>query len=107
MQSMSQAQTLKRVEGAGEEENEVRKGSKVQEGQTPGCSKEAAETPDTEKSHTVLPPFIPGADLPVDHEEHHNARDHQDGQHHHVGDIVSQQGLHCVFHPAPANNKYT
>lgn len=71
--SILQAQTLKRVEDAGEEENKCRERSKVQEGQTPSCPKEAAEAPDAEKSHPVRPPFFPGSDLPVDQEEHHKA----------------------------------
>lgn len=104
--SILHAQTLKRVEDAGEEENKVREGSKVQEGQAPSCPEEAAEAPDAEKSHAVLPPFIPGADLPVDQEEHHDARGHQDGQDCHIGEVVGQQSLVGIFHPAPGNTKY-
>lgn len=104
--SVCQALTLKRVEDAGQEENDIRERSIVQEGQTPGCPKETAETPDAEKSHTVLPPFIPGADLSVDKEEHHNARAHQGDQGCHVGEVVGQQGLGGAIHPAPGNNKY-
>lgn len=99
--------TLKRIEDAGEEENGVRERSEVQESETPSCPKEAAETPDTEKCHTVLPPFIPGSDLPIDQEEHHNARKHQDGQDRHIGEIVRQPGLVVVFHPAPGHTKYS
>lgn len=98
---------MKRVEGAGEEEDEVREGSKVEEGQTPSCPKEAAEAPDAEESHTVLLPFIPVTDLHVDHDEHHDAREHQDGQDCHIGEIVGQQGLVVLFHPAPGNTKCT
>lgn len=88
--STPQAQTLKRVEDAGEEENKVRERSEVQEGQTPSCPKEAAEAPDAEKSHPVLPPFIPAVDLPIHQEEHHNARGQQDGQDCHIGEVVGQ-----------------
>lgn len=91
---------MKRVEDTGEEVNRVRQGSKVQEGQTPCCSKEAAEAPDAEKSHTTLLPFIPAVDLSIDQDEHHSAGEHKDDQERHVGEIVSQQGLWGGFHPA-------
>lgn len=77
--------------------------SKVQEGETPSGPKEAAEAPDAEKSLAVLPPFLSVADLSVDHEEHHKARGHQDHRDCHVGEIMGQQGLVVLFHPAPGN----
>ena len=95
------AQTLKRVEDAEEEQNNVRERSKVEEGQTPGGPEQAAEAPDAEESHAVLLPLVPGADLPVDHEEHHDARKRQDGHQGHVGAVVSQQSLVGILHPAP------
>lgn len=67
---------MKSGEEAGEEANEVsetRVQAQVQEGETPRGPEEAAETPDAEKSYSVLPPLIPGADLSVDQEEHHKA----------------------------------
>lgn len=87
--------------------NKISQGSKVQEGQTPRCSKEAAEAPDAEKSHATLLPFIPVMDLSVDQDEHHGAGEHKDGHERHIGEIVSKQSLWRGFHPAPANIKYT
>lgn len=105
MYSKPQAQTLKRVEDAEEKEDNVRERPKVQEGQTPSCPKQAAEAPDAEKSHTILPPFIPDADLPIDQDEHHNARGYQDDQGCHTGEVVGQQGLFGIFHPAPGKKR--
>lgn len=103
-----QTQTLKWVKNAGEEESKLGERSKVQEGQAPSYPKEAAEAPDAEKSHPVLLPFIPGADLSIDQEEHHSARAHQDDQDCHIGEVVGQQGLVVGnSHPAPGNIKYT
>ena len=102
--------TLKWIEDAEEEGNVFRERSYVQEGETPSCPKDAAEAPDTEKRHTVPPPFshgvvIHGGALPVEQEKHHHARDHQYGQDGHSGEIVRQPGLAVVFHPAPGNTK--
>lgn len=97
--------TLKRVEKAEEEDKKYRERSEAEEGQTPCCPEEAAESPDAEKSHSVLPPFLPCSDLPVDQEEHHKAREHQYHQECQIGEVVCEQGRVIIFHPAPGNPK--
>lgn len=99
-------QTLKGVEDAGEEEDKGGEGSNVQEGQTPRRPKEAAEAPDAEKGHAVLLPLVSGADLPVNHAEHHEAGAEEKTQQRHVGAVVSQHGLRGALHPAPAHSKH-
>lgn len=98
-------QTLKGVEDAEEEEDKGGEESKVQEGQTPRCPKEAAEAPDAEKGHAVLLPLVSGANLPVNHVEHHEAGAGQKTQQRHVGAVVSKHGLLRALHPAPAHSK--
>ena len=93
--------TLKRVEDAWQEEEEGGEGSKVQEAQAPGGPEQTAEPPDAEEGHLLVPPLVPGADLPVDQEEHDQARGHQDHQRADVGQVVGQQGLWGAPHPTP------
>lgn len=57
-------QTLKRVEDAKREEDELWQWFKAEEGQDPACPEEAAKAPHAEESHTVLPPLFPAANLP-------------------------------------------
>lgn len=66
VEAQHQEEALKWIEDAGEEENAIRERCEVQEGETPSCPEEAAEAPDTEKCDTVLLPFVPGVNLPVD-----------------------------------------
>lgn len=99
-------QTLKGVKDAEEKADKGGEKSKVQEGQTPRRSKEAAEAPDAEKGHAVLLPLVSGADLPVNLVEHHEAGAEEKTQQRHVGAVVSQHGLLRALHPAPAHNKH-
>lgn len=88
------------VEDAGQEIDKVCEGPKVQEAQAPGGPEEAAEAPDAEEGHAVVPPLGPRADLLVDQEEHDQARGDQQRQQADVDQVVRQQGLGAALHPA-------